>query len=467
MGSLPASTTVAEPEELDGAAPACVTGPPASAGDEISSGVLWQDASARRVAAQDTTAGLMLRMPGQARPRAKSPTAFVPSVSPDVRRALALRDGLGDDSLQAHLLLGPSEVGEQHPNRQDAGQRVGDVFPSEGRSRSVDGLEHADARIVVRVVATPGDAWMHVGARGHPEAALEGRAEVGHDVAEQVAGHDDLELGRVLHQVQAHRVDVDVARVDRRVLVRHLEEDPVPELVRVAHGVRLVDHVDAPLAAQLRPLEGRAHDALDPFAGVHVLADRELVARTSLELPAHSHVRPLGVLAEDDEVDVLRAAGLERDQAIRQGADGADVGVEVEAEAQSKEDVAGVLEARHARVAEGTEEDGARRPGDAIADVGREGRAVPEVAVCAEVERPEVEGKASGIAVVLEHASRLRDDLRADAVARKDGDELPTDGLVRAAPFGRAAHRRLAHARLSAASLAVTSRALRTRGTSG
>ncbi len=66
--------------------------------------------------------------------------------------------------------------------------------------------------------------------------------------------------------------------------------------------------------------------------------------RAALELPAHADVDALGVLAEDDEVDVLRAPALERDEAVAERADGADVRVEVEAEAQAEQDVAGVLE---------------------------------------------------------------------------------------------------------------------------
>ena len=37
---------------------------------------------------------------------------------------------------------------------------------------------------------------VHVRARRHAEAALKRRAEIGHDVAEQVVGDDDLELRR-------------------------------------------------------------------------------------------------------------------------------------------------------------------------------------------------------------------------------------------------------------------------------
>ena len=75
------------------------------------------------------------------------------------------------------------------------------------------------------------------------------------------------------------------------------------------------------------------------------------MAKPALELPAHAHVDPFGVFAEDDDVDVLGRAVLERNEAIVERLHGADVGVEIEAEAKAKEDVTHVLETRHARIA--------------------------------------------------------------------------------------------------------------------
>ena len=109
-----------------------------------------------------------------------------------------------------------------------------------------------------------------------------------------------------------------------------------------------------------RVLEAGADEALDALARVDVLVDGDLVARAALELAAHADVDALGVLAEDDHVDVLRAAVAQRDEAVGERAHGADVRVEVEAEAQAEEDVARVLEPGHARVAQGAEQHGAR-----------------------------------------------------------------------------------------------------------
>ena len=164
-------------------------------------------------------------------------------------------------------------------------------------------------------------------------------------------------------------------------------------------------------------------EPLHPFSCVHVFVDRDLVGRPPFELAAHAHVDPLGVLAEDDEVDVLRGAPFERDEAIVERLHRADVGVEVEAEAHAEEDVARVLEAGDARIAEGAEEDGARFVLHAVGDLLRVGGAVFEVAVGAEVELPQVEAQAALVAVELEDARSLGDDLGADAVAGKNREE--------------------------------------------
>ncbi len=59
-------------------------------------------------------------------------------------------------------------------------------------------------------------------------------------------------------------------------------------------------------------VEGGAQDALDALAGVDLLLNRDLVGRALLEVAADADVGALGVLAQDDEIDVLRRLVLER-----------------------------------------------------------------------------------------------------------------------------------------------------------
>ena len=76
-----------------------------------------------------------------------------------------------------------------------------------------------------------------------------------------------------------------------------------------------------------------------------------------LEDAADGDVEALGVLAEDDEVDVLRRLPLERREPLVEESRGALVHVEIELEAHPEQDVARVLVAGHARVAERADED--------------------------------------------------------------------------------------------------------------
>jgi hypothetical protein len=55
---------------------------------------------------------------------------------------------------------------------------------------------------------------VEVGAGGGAEAAGDGRAQVGEDVAEQVVGDDHVEAARVGDQVQAGGVGVGVVEGD-------------------------------------------------------------------------------------------------------------------------------------------------------------------------------------------------------------------------------------------------------------
>ena len=112
----------------------------------------------------------------------------------------------------------------------------------------------------------------------------------------------------------------------------------------------------------LRELEGVADDAMDALVGVELFLDRDLVVGARLEAPADADVQALGVLAKDDEVDVGRAAVLERTETLVEQADGPVVDVEVELEARAEQDVARVAVVRHARIAERADEDGVERP---------------------------------------------------------------------------------------------------------
>src|SRR5699024_2612599 len=86
-----------------------------------------------------------------------------------------------------------------------------------------------------------GAMWVDVAARGEPAAAADCGGEVGDDVAEDVVGEDHVETGRVLDQVDHHRVDVRVVHLDIGMLGADLLDDAAVEVPGVDQHVVLVD----------------------------------------------------------------------------------------------------------------------------------------------------------------------------------------------------------------------------------
>jgi len=116
----------------------------------------------------------------------QSATAFVAQLAAHVGRAVAGVDGARAYGLDARLFLGPAEMREHHADGEEARDGVREILADERRRGAVHRLEERDA-LRIRVV--------DVRARGHAEAALQTRAEVGDDVAEQVV-RDDHSKGR-------------------------------------------------------------------------------------------------------------------------------------------------------------------------------------------------------------------------------------------------------------------------------
>lgn len=77
-------------------------------------------------------------------------------------------------------------------------------------------------------------------------------------------------------------------------------------------------------ASLLRLLEAEAQDALDPGTGEDRGLDRDLVRRALVHAPAGAGILALGVLADAEDIEVLRA---QRALDARQQAMRADVGI--------------------------------------------------------------------------------------------------------------------------------------------
>jgi len=135
---------------------------------------------------------------------------------------------------------------------------------------------------------------MQVGARGHPEAALQSGGEIGDDIAEHIICDDDVEAARIAHHLHAERVDVHVLRFDLRKRRRDFLEHALPQAAGVGHGVGLVAHQDAAARRAVHffatgaVLERVADDAFDALARVDVFLDRNFVGVPFLKTPPRS-----------------------------------------------------------------------------------------------------------------------------------------------------------------------------------
>ncbi len=120
-----------------------------------------------------------------------------------------------------------------------------------------------------------------------------------------------------------------------------------------------------------RELERVADDALDAGAGEAHRHLGDLVLAGARDL-AGLRVYVLGVLAHDDEVDVLGALALEGHQPVVVGDDGAEVHIQVELAAHPQDYVPLDNAAGGSRVADRAEEDGVERA-QAVDVPGRDG----------------------------------------------------------------------------------------------
>src|SRR5208282_4996242 len=106
-------------------------------------------------------------------------------------------------------------------------------LPGDVGGGAVDGLEERGA------------AGVDVGGGCEAESSGELGGEVADDVAEKVAGDDDVELAGVADEFHGQGIDVEVAGVDLRVLGADGFKDALPEVVGKGPGVGLVGHAEA------------------------------------------------------------------------------------------------------------------------------------------------------------------------------------------------------------------------------
>ena len=316
-----------------------------------------------------------------------------------------------------------ADVLEQERQRADRADRARRPLARVLRRRSVDRLEHRHpARVDV------------AGASG-AEAAADRGTEVGDDVAEEVRGDDDAELLGLLHEPHAGRINVHRVRLHVGILLRDRLEDLAPELLD-RHGVRFVDEGDLLAIAEPGALEGVARDPLDPAAGEDHVDGDALVRRALAGPGAFAAVHVLGVLAQDEDVDVLLGLVLQRGEPRVVQDERPEVDVEVESPAEPEDDVRLEHASRDARVTHRTEQHRVERA-HRLQGRGVEAPAVSEELLAGPIEDGALGREAEAGLTRVEHQERRLDDLGPDPVATEDPDLHHPSGRAhrRAAAF--------------------------------
>src|SRR5581483_6450546 len=247
------------------------------------------------------------------------------------------------------------------------------------------------------------------------------RRLVGQDVAEHVAGDDDVELARVAHELHRGVVDVHVRELDVAVVPADARHHLAPQLRGLEH-VRLVDRADPP-ASLRRRAEGDVRDALD--LGLAVAHGVEALAPARGERADAARLAEIDVarqLAQDQDVETRDDLGPERRGFGQLGIDDRRPQVREQPEllAQAQQRLLGTLRALErvpARAADRSEQDRVGRFRERERRFGQR-VAARFVARPADGRFLEVEPQTE----LPQDLQRLGDDLRPDAVAREDGD---------------------------------------------
>ena len=281
------------------------------------------------------------------------------------------------------------------------------------------------------------------------EGARQCGGEIGQDVRVQIGGHHGVDRARFLHHARGHRVDQFLVPGDIGEITRDECGDLVPEHQAVALSVGFRHHGEV-LARACRGLgEGIAHDPLDAGAGEDCHLGRHFLLHAAMGAAADAGVFALGILADDQPVEVGRVDVAQRAGDAGQDARRADIGVLVEplADRQAQAPQGDVI--GDVGVAHGPEIDRVRhaQPGQGV---GRHEHAMAAVMVGAPIIAGDLQAEATvARGQRLQHFQAGVDHLRADPVAGDGSDVvgahdtdiplwpfLPHDGAGQCPPAG-------------------------------
>ena len=173
-----------------------------------------------------------------------------------------------------------------------------------------------------------------VGAGREAQATHQTGAQVADDVTVEVGGDQHVELLRALHQLHAQGIDDAVVGLDVGVILGHFAEGAQEQAVGQLHDVGFVHSGDLFAAVFPGVVKGKAADLLAGRAGDELDAVGDVVGEHVLD----ALIQVLGILAHDDEVNVLKTGRYARQRVHR-----AQVGVGGKALAQLHIDAAEAL----------------------------------------------------------------------------------------------------------------------------
>ena len=209
-------------------------------------------------------------------------------------------------------------MAEEHGGGEDGGERVRHVLAGDVGGGAVDGLVEAER------------AGAEGGGGEHADGAGQHGRGVGEDVAEDVAGDDDVELSGGADQLHAGGVDIKVGQLHVGVFAADLDDDFAPELHGFEH-VGLVDGAEL-VAAEAGGLEAGVGDAGDLVLGVAHGVDADASAVLDVDAAGLAEIEVPVQFAEDEHVDAFDDLGAQGGGADELGEDegGAEVGEEGE-----------------------------------------------------------------------------------------------------------------------------------------
>ena len=323
------------------------------------------------------------------------------------------------------LVLEAERVAQHHRARQDGRDRVRDALARDVRRGAVDRLIHTLAALV------------HGGGRQHTDRAGDHGSLIGQNIAEQVAGYDNIELTRIADELHRAVVNIHIGVLDLRVLVLDAVHGFAPYAAGFEH-VCLVYRADL-LIALHRHLKSTAADALYLINRVvHVVRAGFTPALVALAAIVLAEVNIAGQLAANENVEAV-TNNLRLDRArirkclvhLRR----AQVDEQTQCGAQTEQRLLRTLGTRHIvplRAAYRAEQHGIRILADLDGFIGqRDAVLVDRAAACEDFLKMKL--VAELFTDLIEHEHSLGYDLRADAVTL-DNSNIVFHGIMPLSP---------------------------------